>query len=93
MSVGLQRLRDDADRIRQGAIDKGEDPSLVDAALAADERRRRLLGESDALKAKRNAASKRIGEAVRGGAPVDGPEMAELKAASTRARRADRRGR
>jgi seryl-tRNA synthetase len=85
MSVGVQRLRDDADAIRRGAADKGEDASLVDAAVAADERRRRLLGESDALKAERNAASKRIGEAIKGGARADGPEVAALKAASTRA--------
>jgi seryl-tRNA synthetase len=85
VSVGLQRLRDDAETIRRGAFDKGEDPSLVDAAIAADERRRRLLGEGDALKAERNAASKRIGEAIKAGARPDGPEVAELKAASTRA--------
>ena len=42
MSVGSQRLREDADRVRQGAIDKGEDPAIVDRALAADERRRTL---------------------------------------------------
>ena len=85
MSVGVQRLREDADRVRQGAIDKGEDPSAVDAAIAADERRRTLLGEGDALKAERNAASKRIGEAIKGGAAADGPEIAELKAASSKA--------
>ncbi len=85
MSVGLQRLREDADAIRKGAIDKGEDPSVVDAALAADERRRALLNEGDALKAERNSASKRIGEAIRGGASPDGPEVAGLRAASTHA--------
>ncbi len=36
MSVGLQRLRDDPEAIRQGAIDKGEDPALVDRALELD---------------------------------------------------------
>ena len=36
MSVGLQRLREEPDAIRRGAVDKGEDPSIVDAALAAD---------------------------------------------------------
>ena len=35
MSVGLQRLRDDAETIRNGAIAKREDPALVDQALAA----------------------------------------------------------
>ena len=85
MSVGLQRLRDEPDVIRQGAIDKGEDPALVDRALELDASRRRLLGESEALKAERNAASKRIGEAIKGGATPDGPEVAELKAASVAA--------
>jgi len=85
MSVGLQRLRDDADTVRRGAVDKGEDPALVDQVLALDGRRRRLLGDGDALKAERNAASKRIGEAIKGGARPDGDEVAELKAASVAA--------
>jgi seryl-tRNA synthetase len=85
MSVGLQRLRDEPDVIRRGAVDKGEDPAVVDAALALDERRRALLAESDALKAERNASSKRIGEVIRGGADPNGSDVAELKAASTRA--------
>ena len=85
MSVGLQRLRDEPDVIRQGAIDKGEDPALIDRALELDARRRQLLGESEGLKAERNAASKRIGEAIKGGATPDGPEVAELKAASVAA--------
>ena len=87
MSVGLQRLRDEPDVIRDGAIDKGEDPALVDRALELDAARRRLLGESETLKAERNAASKQIGEAIKGGAAPDGPEVADLRAASTRRRR------
>jgi seryl-tRNA synthetase len=85
VSVGLQRLRDEPDVIRKGAIDKGEDPAVVDAAIAADERRRALLGEGDTLKAERNAASKRIGEAMKGGAAAGDPEIAKLKAASSTA--------
>ncbi|HEY7132937.1 MAG TPA: serine--tRNA ligase [Candidatus Limnocylindrales bacterium] len=85
MSVGLQRLRDDAETVRQGAIDKGEDPAIVDRVLELDARRRALLGEGDALKAERNAASRRIGEAIKGGARPDGPEVAELKRASVEA--------
>ncbi|MEX1173749.1 MAG: serine--tRNA ligase [Chloroflexota bacterium] len=85
MSVGLARLREEPEVIRRGARDKGEDPALVDRALGLDERRRALLGESDRLKAERNAASKRIGEAIKGGARPDGPEVAELKAASVAA--------
>ena len=85
MSVGLQRLREDADAVRKSAIDKGEDPAVIDRALELDARRRALLGEGDALKAERNAASKQIGEAIKGGASPNGPEVADLKAASTAA--------
>jgi seryl-tRNA synthetase len=82
MSVGLQRLRAEPDVIRKGALDKGEDPAIVDVALALDERRRALLAESDGLKGERNTASKRIGEAVRGGADPAGPEVAEIRSAA-----------
>jgi len=85
MSVGLQRLRDEPEVIRQGALDKGEDASLVDVALELDARRRLLLGEADGLKAERNAASKQVGEAIRGGAAPGGPEVAALRAASVAA--------
>ena len=85
MSVGLQRLRDEPEVIRKGALDKGEDATLVDAALALDARRRALLGEADARRAERNAASKRIGEAIKGGATPGGPEVASLRAASVAA--------
>lgn len=85
MSVGVQRLREEPDRIRQGAIDKREDPSTVDRALEVDATRRRLQAESDQLKSERNAASKQVGEAIRRGATADGPEVAALRDASTRA--------
>ncbi len=85
MSVGLQRLREESDAIREGAVRKGEDPTLVDRALELDSERRRLLAETEGLKAERNAASKRIGEAIKGGAAPDGPEVADLRATSTAA--------
>jgi len=83
VSVGLARLREEPDAIRKGALDKGEDPAVVDAALEADARRRTLQGEGDALRAERNAASKSIGEAIKGGAKPDGPEVAALRSRST----------
>jgi seryl-tRNA synthetase len=85
MSVGLQRLREEPEVIRKGAIDKGEDPTVIDRALEFDGRRRALLGEGDRLKAERNTVSKRVGEAIKGGASPNGPEVADLKAASTAA--------
>ena len=83
MSVGVQRLRDEPAVIRDGAVRKGEDPELVDRALELDAERRRILAESETLKAERNAASKRIGEAIKAGAAPDGPEVADLRDAST----------
>jgi seryl-tRNA synthetase len=83
VSVGVARLRSDADLIRRGSVDKGEDPAIVDAALALDERRRALLAEGDALKAQRNEASRRIGEALRGGADPESDEVAALRRDST----------
>jgi seryl-tRNA synthetase len=85
MSVGLQRLRDDPDTIREGALRKGEDPTLIDRAIESDAERRRLLAETESLKADRNAVSRQIGEAIKAGAAPDGPEVADLRAASTTA--------
>jgi seryl-tRNA synthetase len=83
MSVGLARLRAESDAIRKGALDKGEDPGLVDQALAGDARRRELQGEADALRAERNTLSRDIGSAVKSGARPDGPEVAALRRRST----------
>jgi seryl-tRNA synthetase len=83
VSVGLARLREEPDAIRKGALDKGENPAVVDVALEADARRRVLQGEGDALRAERNTASKSIGEAIKGGARPDGFEVAPLRARST----------
>ena len=81
MSVGVQRLRDEPDALRRGASDKGEDPSVVDRAIELDERRRVLAAEADALRAERNEASRRVGEAVRAGTDA-GADVERLKASS-----------
>jgi seryl-tRNA synthetase len=83
MSVGLQRLRAEPDAIRKGAIDKGEDPALVDEALTTDARRRELQGEADTLRAERNNASRDIGAAIKAGAKPDAPELAAVRSRST----------
>ena len=51
--------------MRQGAIDKGEDPSIVDEAIRVDARRREALGGADGLRAERNTVSEQIGAAIR----------------------------
>ena len=84
MSVGLQRLRDEPDVIRDGAIRKGEDPALVDRALELDAERRRALGEVEGYKARRNAVSSRIGELIKAGAdPRADPDVTLLRREST----------
>jgi seryl-tRNA synthetase len=83
VSVGLQRLREDSARVRQGAIDKGEDPAFVDKAIALDELRRKLLAKSDALKAERNTLSRQMGERIKGGADPAGSEVGESRERST----------
>lgn len=83
MSVGTQRLRDEPDVIRQGAIDKGENPELVDGAIKVDAQRRDLLGKADALRAQRKDISGAIGSAIKGGADPNGVEVEQLKGQST----------
>jgi seryl-tRNA synthetase len=83
VSVGLARLRTDAELLRRASVDKGEDPAAVDRAVELEERRRALVAEADALKAQRNDASRRIGEAMRAGATADSAEVAELRRRST----------
>ncbi len=83
MSVGVQRLRDEPNLLRRAAADKGEDPALIDRATELDVRRRDLLAEGDRLKAERNSASRRIGEAIRAGADPNGDDVQALKRAST----------
>jgi seryl-tRNA synthetase len=82
VSVGLQRLRDDADALRRGAADKGEDTALVDRAIELDERRRARIETIDANKASRNRVSAQIADAIRGGADPESTELMELKNAS-----------
>ncbi len=84
MSVGLPRLRDDAETVRAGAIAKGEDPARVDEALALDRQRREALGEADGLRAERKTISDSIGATIKGGAAPNGPEVADLRARSQR---------
>ncbi len=67
MSVGLQRLREDADAIRKGAMDKGEDASLVDRALEFDAERRHLQAEADGLRQQLKTTSAEVGRAMKSG--------------------------
>ncbi len=82
MSVGLQRLREDAAMVRDGAIKKGEDPALVDRAVALDVARREAQGQADRLRNEKRGVSERIGGAIKGGADPRDAEVSALRARS-----------
>ena len=64
--LDVRLLRDDRDRLREGLGKRGESAD-VDRLVRLDEEYRRLLAESERLKAERNARSKEIGEMIQGG--------------------------
>ncbi|HET9188806.1 MAG TPA: serine--tRNA ligase, partial [Acidothermaceae bacterium] len=64
--IDLKLLRDDPDRVRASQRARGEDPDLVDAALAADERRRSAVTRYDALRAEQKVIGKQVAAAAKG---------------------------
>lgn len=63
MVIDLRRLRDEPDALRASQQARGEDPGLVDAVLAADERRRTALAEFEALRAEQKAIGRSVAKA------------------------------
>ncbi|MFC7597826.1 serine--tRNA ligase [Terrabacter sp. GCM10028922] len=62
--IDIKLVRDEPDRVRASQQARGEDPGIVDAILAADERRRSSLGEFEALRAEQKTVSKSVGAAM-----------------------------
>ena len=60
--IDLKLLRDDPDRVRESQRRRGEDPSVVDRLLDADEMRRAAETSFGALRSEQNALSKHIGQ-------------------------------
>jgi len=61
--IDLRRLRDDPDALRASQRARGEDPGLVDAVLAADERRRTALAEFETLRAEQKGLGRSVAKA------------------------------
>ncbi len=59
--IDLKLLRDDPDRIRSSQSARGEDPALVDAALAADSGRRVAVAAFDSVRSQQKGLGKQIG--------------------------------
>lgn len=71
--IDLRLLRDNPDVVRASQTLRGDDPSLVDAALELDARRRAALTDFERLRAEQKALGKQVAQAK-------GDEKAELLA-------------
>jgi seryl-tRNA synthetase len=58
--IDLRRLRDDPEAARRSQLARGDDPALVDALLAADERRRAAVAATDRLRGEQRTLSKQV---------------------------------
>ncbi|MCW2573162.1 MAG: serS, partial [Frankiales bacterium] len=84
--IDLKALRDDPDVVRASQKGRGDDPSLVDALLAADEARRAVVSKADRLRGEQKAVS----QSVRGATPEERPAVLEqAKALATQVKDAE----
>lgn len=87
--IDIKLVRDEPDRVRASQQARGEDPGIVDAILAADERRRSSLGEFESLRAEQKVVSKDVGAAMgafQRAKKAGEANAAELEAAAEKAR-------
>ncbi|WP_461157888.1 serine--tRNA ligase [Saccharopolyspora tripterygii] len=61
--IDLKTLREDPEAVRLSQRARGEDASLVDALLSADERRRSAVSRADNLRAEQKQIGKKVGKA------------------------------
>ncbi|HEX7242388.1 MAG TPA: serine--tRNA ligase [Longimicrobiaceae bacterium] len=90
--LDVRRIRQEPDAVRAALAVRGkaEAEEAVDRVLALDEERRALVGEGDALKARRNAVSQEVGERKRRGEPAD-DIVAEMRTVNERIKEIDAR--
>src|SRR5215212_11810409 len=81
--LDLRQIREDPEPAREALARRGVDPAVLDDVLELDERRRALLPELEDLRARKNLASKRIGELQRRGEDAS-EAIAEVKGVSAR---------
>ena len=85
MSVGLQRLREDAAAVRKGRSTRARTPRSSMPRWRPMRAGASCWPRAIGSRPSETAASKAIGEAIRGGAAPNGPETAVLRARSTEA--------
>ncbi len=61
--IDLKFLRENPDVVRESQRTRGEDPSLVDALLEADSKRRAAIAAADSLRAQQKVLGKQVGKA------------------------------
>src|SRR5918995_2475173 len=86
--LDLRQSREAPQPARDALARRGIDPAVIDEALELDERRRALLPELEDLRARKNQASKRIGELQRSGEDAS-QAIAEGKGVSAREKELD----
>lgn len=71
--LDVRRIRQEPDRVRAALARRANPdyPAFVDEVLALDEARRAAIGEADELKARRNEASRAVGELKRSGGDAE----------------------
>jgi len=60
--IDLKQLRDDPERFKTGAANKGHDPRKVDQLLELDAELRQVITQREALSAEKNQIGKQIGQ-------------------------------
>ena len=68
--IDIKKLRDDFDKTAAELARRGVEKERLEKARDLDAKRRALLGETETLKAKRNAASKEIGKIAKEGGDI-----------------------
>ncbi|HVV25327.1 MAG TPA: serine--tRNA ligase [Pseudonocardiaceae bacterium] len=91
--IELRTVRENPEAVRASQRARGEDETLVDGLLSADERRRAAVSRADALRGEQKALGKRVGRAQgdeRAALLAKAKELAaEVKAAEAEQGRAD----
>ena len=72
--IDIKYVRENPDVVRASQIGRGEDPSIVDQLLAADDARRAAIVEFETLRAKQNLLSKDVASA----GPDNRPMLLEM---------------
>lgn len=87
--IDIKKLRDDFEATAQALARRGVERERLEKARDLDSKRRALLGETETLKARRNAASKEIGKVAAAGGDIAAAK-AEMRAVGDRIAEIDR---